>query len=82
MKSCGIFLSPSDLYHFEKYLQGPSILLQMANFNFVMVEKFSIVCVCVCVCNIFVYSSIQLYDKQKYQSMYITWHSLLWMISL
>ena len=37
---------------------------------------------CVCVCNIFVYSSIQLYDKQKYQSMYIIWHSLLWMISL
>ena len=84
MKSGGIFLSPSDSLHFEKYLQGPSMLLQMANFIFVMVENFYIVCVCVCVCvcNIFVYSSIQLYDKQKYQSMYIIWHSLLWMISL
>ena len=50
MKSCGIFLSPSDLYHFEKYLQGPSMLLQMACLNSVMVEKFSVVCLCVRVC--------------------------------
>ena len=47
MKSGGIFLSPSDSLHFEKYLQGPSMLLQMANFIFVMVENFYIVCVCV-----------------------------------
>ena len=32
MKSYGIHFSPSDLFHLALYLQGPSILLQMARY--------------------------------------------------
>ena len=64
VKSYGICISTSDLFHLAEYLHSPSMLLQMTGFHsFLCVCGWVILqcvylCVCVCTWNVFVYPFI------------------------